>query len=77
MYLGLRLASIDTISKEKLPIILDETFAFFDDYRLENILKFINNKYEDRQIIIFTCSKREIEALNRLNIDYNYVDLEK
>ena len=77
MYLGLRLASIDTISKEKMPIILDETFAFFDDDRLENILKFINDKYKDRQIIIFTCSKREIEALNRLNIDYNYVDLEK
>lgn len=77
MYLGLRLSTIDTISKEKMPIILDETFAFFDDDRLENILKFINKKYEDRQIIIFTCSKREIEALNRLNIDYNYVDLEK
>ena len=77
MYLGLRLSTIDTISKEKMPIILDETFAFFDDDRLENILKFINDKYEDRQIIIFTCSKREIEALNRLNMDYNYVDLEK
>ena len=77
MYLGLRLSTIDTISKEKMPIILDETFAFFDDDRLENVLKFINDKYEDRQIIIFTCSKREIEALNRLNMDYNYVDLEK
>ena len=76
MYLGLRLASIDTISKEKIPIILDETFAFFDDDRLENILNFINNNYSDRQIIIFTCSKREIEILNKLNIEYNYVDLE-
>ena len=77
MYLGLRLASIDTISKEKMPIILDETFAFFDDDRLENILKFINNNYLDRQTIIFTCSKREIELLNNLNIKYNYIDLEK
>ena len=76
MYLGLRLASIDTISKEKMPIILDETFAFFDDDRLENILKFINDNYSDRQIIIFTCSKREIEILNKLNIEYNYVNLE-
>ena len=77
MYLGLRLASIDTIAKEKMPIILDETFAFFDDDRLKNILEFINEHYYDKQIIIFTCSKREIEVLNKLNIDYHYVDLEK
>ena len=76
MYLGLRLASIDTIIEEKMPIILDETFAFFDDERLKNILEFINNNY-DKQVLIFTCSKREIEVLNKLNIDYNYVELEK
>ena len=76
MYLGLRLASIDTISKEKMPIILDETFAFFDDDRLKNILEFLSNNY-DRQIIIFTCSKRETETLDKLNIDYNYIELEK
>ena len=76
MYLGLRLASIDTISKETMPIILDETFAFFDDDRLKNILEFINNNY-DRQVIIFTCSRREIETLKALNIDYNYIELEK
>lgn len=76
MYLGLRLASIDTISNEKMPVILDETFAFFDDDRLKNILEFLNNECEGKQIIIFTCSKREIEALDRLKIDYNYVELE-
>ncbi len=76
MYLGLRLASIDTISKEKMPVILDETFAFFDDDRLKNILEFLNDNYKDKQVIIFSCSKREIEQLNKLNIDYNYVELE-
>lgn len=76
MYLGLRLSSIDTIIKEKLPIILDESFAFFDDDRLKNILEFINENYKNRQIIILTCSNREIELLNKLNIDYNYIDLE-
>jgi len=76
MYLGLRLASIDIISKEKMPVILDETFAFFDDERLKNILEFLNNEYQDRQVIILTCSRREIETLNKLNIEYNYVELE-
>ena len=75
MYLGLRLASIDIITEEKIPIILDETFAFFDDDRLKNILEFINNNY-DKQVIILTCSKREMEILNKLNIDYNYIELE-
>lgn len=77
MYLGLRLASIDTISKEKLPIILDETFAFFDDERIKNILEFLKNEYKDRQIIILTCSNREVEILNKLNVEYNYINLEK
>ena len=76
MYLGLRLATIDTIINENMPIILDETFAFFDDDRLKNILNFINDNYSDKQVIICTCSKREIEGLNRLNVDYNYVELE-
>ena len=59
-----------------MPVILDETFAFFDDDRLKNILEFLNNECEGKQVIIFTCSKREIEALDRLKIDYNYVELE-
>ena len=75
MYLGLRLASIDTISNEKMPLILDETFAYFDDNRLENILKFLNEEYSDRQIIIFTCSKRECEILKKLNIMYHSIEM--
>ena len=76
MYLSLRLASIDAISNEKMPIILDETFAFFDDDRLKNMLNFLNENYKDNQIIIFTCSRREIELLKKLNVDYNYIELE-
>ena len=42
MYLSLRLSTLAEISKEKMPIILDETFAYFDNNRLENILEYIN-----------------------------------
>lgn len=76
MYLSLRLASIDIMTNEKMPIILDETFAFFDDDRLRNILSFINQEYQDKQIIIFTCTRREIDILNSMNIEYNCIDLE-
>lgn len=77
MYLALRLSSIDIISKENLPVVLDETFVYFDDERLKNILEFINEFYKEKQIIIFSCSDREKIALSELKIKYNYVELEK
>lgn len=75
LYLSLRLSAMNEISEERMPIILDEAFAFYDDERLKNILKFIADNYKENQIIIFTCSNREKEILNELNIEYNLVDL--
>ena len=63
------------VSKEKLPIILDEAFAYYDDERLENILKYLNENYKKNQIIIFTCSNREKEILEKENIKYNHINL--
>ncbi len=73
LYLSLRISIIEEISKEKMPIILDEVFAYYDDERLENILKYLIEKYCDHQLIIFTCTNREIEILNKLNPKYNCV----
>ena len=75
LYLSLRLSAINEITEEKMPIILDEAFAFYDNERLKNILEFINNNFKENQIIIFTCSNREKEIFNELNIDYNLVNL--
>lgn len=75
MYLSLRLSSLKEISKENMPIILDEAFAYFDDKRLSNILEYLSTEYKDSQILIFTCSSREEEALKALNISYNRVDI--
>ena len=75
LYLSLRLSAMNEISEEKMPIILDEAFAFYDNERLKNILEFINNNFKENQIIIFTCSNREKEILNELNIEYNLVEL--
>ena len=41
----------------------------------ENILKYINNKYIDHQIIILTCTNREKEILEKLNIKFNLISL--
>ena len=71
--LALRLAYIDTISKERLPIILDEAFAFYDDERLANIMRFLSEEYINRQVIIFTCSNREKKIIDEENIPANVV----
>ena len=75
LYISLRLAILNEISNENMPIILDESFAYYDSERLENVLKFLNEKYSDKQIIIFTCTEREKDILNKLNIKFNFVEL--
>lgn len=75
LYLSLRLSMLDEISKEKMPIILDETFAYFDEERLKNILLFLEEKAKEHQIILFTCTNREKELLDKLQIEYNLVEL--
>ena len=75
LYLSLRLAILDEISNEKVPIILDESFAYYDDERLKNILVFLANEYIDRQIILFTCSDREKEILESNEINFSYFNL--
>lgn len=75
MYLSLRLSSLKEISNENMPIILDEAFAYFDNKRLSNILEYLSTEYKNNQILIFTCSLREEEALKALNIPYNRVDI--
>lgn len=75
MYLSLRLSSIDEISKETMPIILDEAFAYFDEARLVNIFKYLKENFSRNQIIIFTCSGREKEILDEMRLNYRLIEL--
>lgn len=75
MYLALRINSITEILEEKLPIILDEAFSYYDDERMENILKYINEEYNENQILVFTCTSREEEILKNANISFNKINL--
>ena len=75
LYLSLRLAMLDEISNEKVPIILDEAFAYYDNERLKNILLYLVEEFNDRQIIIFTCTDREKNILNQENMNYNFIEI--
>ena len=73
IYLALRLAMINELSKENIPIILDEPFAYFDDNRIAKVIEALNKL--DNQVIIFTCTNRENEILNRLGLEFNFIKL--
>lgn len=75
VYLAVRLAAGRVLfNEEKMPIILDESFAMYDDVRLFNTLKGLM-KVSSSQIIIFTCVKREMQLLDEMNVEYNLIDI--
>jgi len=75
IYLALRLAMLEELSEETMPILLDESFAYYDDERMANILQFLAQEACKNQVLIFTCGKREIKILENQNIPYNLVEL--
>lgn len=75
LYLALRLSMIDELSKENLPIILDESFAYSDNNRLKNMLQYLTSDLNNHQTITFTCTDREQKMLEEMNIPYNVVEL--
>ena len=72
LYFSLRMAILKEISNETLPIFLDESFVFFDKNRLINTINYLNSNH-DNQIIIFSCTEREKDILDYLNIKYNLI----
>jgi DNA repair exonuclease SbcCD ATPase subunit len=64
-YLSWRIAALDVLSnnKYKLPLVVDEPFAQYDDKRLEEAMKILDKVSKERQVIIFTCHKRNIDIL--------------
>ena len=75
LYLSLRLAMVEELSEEKMPIIFDEAFAYYDKKRLKNILEYMAKRFKTHQIIIFTCTNREEQILKELNLEFNVIHL--
>ena len=62
IYFSIRMAAAELLQEEPMPVILDDTFVFYDDKRLESALKWLRR--QERQVIIFTCQRREGEMLH-------------
>lgn len=74
IYLALRISATKEISEENMPIIMDESFSYYDNERMTESLKYLSNQ-ENRQVLIFTCSDRESEILEKENITYKKIVL--
>lgn len=73
LYLALRLVAADLLFKDKnMPLILDDAFAYYDEARLTDTLCELTQN-TDRQILIFTCHKRESQILDKYEIPYHYI----
>ena len=75
LYFSLRFGIINSMTEDKLPLILDDCFIQYDNNRLNNILNLLIDIKDTRQVILFSCHNREMEALNNLNINYNLITL--
>lgn len=69
IYFALRMAAGELLcGREAFPVILDDVFGMYDEERLCAVLKWLHK--EQKQIIISTCHKREMELLEREGIPY-------
>ena len=66
LYLAVRLAICDMVlpAEKRVPLILDDALVSFDDDRLHAALDYLLAESEKRQILLFTCQKREMDYLS-------------
>ncbi len=73
VYFALRLAVSDLLlGNEKMPFILDDSFALYDDSRVKAVLARIADR---GQVILFSCQTREKRLLEEMGLPYNYIEL--
>lgn len=65
LYLAVRLAICDMVlpAEKRVPLILDDALVSFDDDRLRAALDYLLAESEKRQILLFSCQKREMDYL--------------
>ena len=67
VYFALRMAALEILYGEEVPVSLDDAFGCYDEKRLKYTLKWLSE--QSRQVIIFSCQKRELEILNEIEME--------
>ena len=73
LHFALRMAAVRILYEEDYPVILDDTFAYYDDLRMARTLRWLDGHVG--QVIIFTCQKREEAVLKENKIPYHKIEL--
>ncbi len=68
LYLAMRFGLINEYEThaEPLPAVMDDVFVNFDDERDERIIKILSQFSKQRQVIVFTCHQRSLEAYKNI-----------
>lgn len=75
LYFSVRFGIINSVTDKSLPLILDDAFIQYDDSRLLNMLSLLKEISKERQIILFSCQRREQEMLETLGARFNLITL--
>lgn len=74
IYFALRMAVADLLlGKDEMPLLLDDSFALYDEVRTKQALKMLSDR---KQVILFSCHKREQVLLKELGISYHLIELQ-
>lgn len=65
LYLSVRLAICQLALPEETPIVLDDALVSFDDQRMAAALDLLLELSLRRQVLLFTCQRREADYLTR------------
>ena len=80
MYLAVRLAICEMVlpPENAVPILLDDALVNFDDERMASALDYLLELSSQRQILLFTCQRREGDYLNWAYPDrFHHIKLER
>jgi uncharacterized protein YhaN len=66
---------ISTEAKQRVPILLDDCFVYYDRDRLSSLLLLLGELSKTHQILLCTCHTREIEQLDQLGQPYHTIPL--
>lgn len=70
---GMRMAVGELLCEEEMPVILDDVFAYYDEERMLQTLKWL--KAHKKQVLLFTCQKREEQVMKEAGIAYHKIEL--
>ena len=73
IYFALRMAAVEMLYDEEYPVVLDDTFAYYDEKRLQSTLQWL--KKNRKQVLIFTCQRREEEVMKACSIEFHKINV--